>query len=84
MDNLTIGRDDIQALARAVDDGAVPASDLLRALVTALQSAVGEDDVVSLSVETVGELFDAAFVAEPPSEAAAPQRIRVTVAKIGR
>jgi hypothetical protein len=84
MDELLVAREDIDALADAVDAGTVPAPDLLRALVTAIRSAVGEDDPVSVSVEveSVPEVFEAAFVPEPASNAA--RHVRVTVAKIGR
>jgi hypothetical protein len=95
MDNITVDRDDIDALAQALDNGTLPAQDLLRSLVTAILSAAGAEDSISVSVEvetspeteveTLRETFEAAFVPEPsPDVHASGHAVRVTVAKIGR
>ncbi|WIM97885.1 hypothetical protein ACTOB_001442 [Actinoplanes oblitus] len=85
MDEVVVSRTDIDALAEAVEQGGLPAPDLLRALITAIRASVGEDARVSVSVEvdavdSVDEQFEAAFVPEP----AAGRTVRVTVMKIGR
>jgi hypothetical protein len=87
MDSISVSRDDIDALAQALDSGTLPAQDLLRPLVTAILSAAGAEDSISVSVEveTLRETFEAAFVPEPaPDAPAAGHAVRVTVAKIGR
>jgi len=82
MDEVTVRRADIDALTEAVENSGLPAPDLLRALVTAIGTALGEDEVVSVSVEvdSVTEQFDTAFAASPSSG----RNVRVTVMKIGR
>ncbi|GAA4599244.1 hypothetical protein BJY16_003007 [Actinoplanes octamycinicus] len=82
MDEVVVSRTDIDALAEAVEQGGLPAPDLLRALVTAIRESVGEDRLVSVSVEvdSVDSEFGAAFVADSP----ASQVVRVKVMKIGR
>ena len=94
-EEVIVSAGDINALAQALDGGAVPAVDLLRPLVTALQGLVGDDEVVTVSVELepapstfepVGETFEEAFVAEPASEDAghAGGQVIATYRKIGR
>jgi hypothetical protein len=88
MDSIAVDRDDIEALAQALDSGTLPAADLLRCLVTAILGAAGDGESISVSVEveTVQDAFDAAFVPEPAADfsAAVGHGVRVTVAKIGR
>jgi hypothetical protein len=90
VDNVLVSRDDIDALAQAVEDGTLPAQELLRSLVTAIQSAAEDEESIQVSVEVaergfggedLPETFDAAFV---PDADPVGGRVRVTVAKIGR
>jgi hypothetical protein len=87
MDEVIVRRADIDALTEAVEGSGLPSPDLLRALVTAIGTALGEDEVVSVSVEvdSVAEQFETAFAAEPsPSPPSPGGSVRVTVMKIGR
>ena len=91
MDSVSVNRDDIDALAQALDTGALPAKDLLGSLVAAIRAVSGNEESVTVSVEVVTSLqstFDAAFTPEPESAAApAPatgQQVHVTVMKITR
>jgi hypothetical protein len=71
MDNVSVSLDDIDALARALDSGTVPAQDLLRAFVAAIRAVSGDEESVSVSVEVIGSLqdtFDAAFTPYPAEE----------------
>ncbi|BCJ45061.1 hypothetical protein GCM10010168_68610 [Actinoplanes ianthinogenes] len=82
MDEVVVNREDIDALAEAVEQGDLPAPELLRALVTAIRESVGEDFRVSVSVEvdSVDDQFEASFAPEPSAD----RTVRVTVMKIGR
>jgi hypothetical protein len=87
VDNVLVSRADIDALAQAVDSGTLPAQDLLRSLITAIQSAADDEESISVGVEVerLPDTFDAAFVPEPSTEiSASERRVRVTVSKIGR
>ena len=84
MDSVSVSRNDIDALAQALDAGAMPAGDLLRSLITAIRQASGGDEMVTVSVEvtnSLGETFDAAFTPEP---ATGGPGVHVTVMKITR
>jgi hypothetical protein len=86
MDSVSVNRDDIDALAQALDAGPLPAQDLLRSLVTAIRTVSGDEQSITVSMEVVDSLqdtFEAAFTPDPAS-AASGQRVRVTFAKIGR
>ncbi|GAA4951245.1 hypothetical protein [Actinoplanes utahensis] len=80
MDEVVVRRTDIDALAAIADRGELPAADLMHALVTAIRTAFGRDDVagVSVEVEAVAEEFDAAYRAK------GRRQVNVTVLKIGR
>lgn len=90
MDSVSVSRNDIDALAQALDAGTLPATDLLRSLVTAIRTVSGDEESVTVSVEVVGSLqdtFDAAFTPEPEPAAPAPglgQQVNVRVMKITR
>jgi hypothetical protein len=84
MDSVSVSRNDIDALAQALDAGALPAGDLLRSLITAIRQASGDDEMVTVSVEVASSLqetFDAAFTPEP---APGGPGVHVTVMKITR
>ncbi|WP_367325636.1 hypothetical protein [Streptomyces sp. HUAS ZL42] len=87
MKNVSVSRDDIDALTQAVDSGTLPAQDLLRSLLSAILSAADGDEPINVSVEvgTLQDTFEAAFIAEPAAEISpSGRKVRVTVAKIGR
>ncbi len=90
MDSVSVNRDDIDALAQALDTGAWPAKDLLSSLVAAIRAVSGDEESVTVSVEVVGSLqetFDAAFTPEPepaPGAPASGQQVQVRVMKITR
>lgn len=89
MDSVSVSRNDIDALAQALDAGALPAGDLpagdlLRSLITAIRQASGNDEIVTVDVEvtdSLQETFDAAFTPEPAPGGPA---VHVTVMKITR
>jgi hypothetical protein len=85
MDSVSVNRDDIDALAQALEDGALAAKDLLSSLVAAIREVSGDEESVTVTVEVVGSLqetFDAAFTPEP--EPAPGHQIHVRVHKITR
>ncbi len=86
MDSVSVNRDDIDALAQALDTGALPAADLLQSLVTAIREVAGDEEPVTVSVEVAEPLqdtFEAAFAPDPaPGDPG--QQVRVTVMKITR
>jgi hypothetical protein len=90
MDSVPVNRDDIDALAQALDTSDLPAKDLLSSLVAAISAASDGEEAVTVSVEVVGSLqetFDAAFEPEPelpPGAPASGHQVQVTVMKIGR
>jgi hypothetical protein len=88
MDSISVNRDDIDALEHALDTGTLPAKDLLRSLLTAIRTASGDEQSVTVSVEVVESLqdtFEAAFTPDPAPGGPAPgQQVRVTFSKIGR
>jgi hypothetical protein len=88
MDSVSVNRDDIDALAQALEDGDLPAKDLLSSLVAAIRAVSGDDESVTVSVEVVASLqetFDAAFAAEPaPGDPAPGKQVHVRVMKITR
>ena len=89
MDSVSVSHDDIDALAHALDAGTLPATELLRSLVTAIRRVSGGDEEsATVSVEVVGSLqqtFDAAFTPDPaPGGSASGPQVHVTVRKIGR
>jgi DNA-binding SARP family transcriptional activator/tetratricopeptide (TPR) repeat protein len=99
MDSVSVSREDIDALAQALDAGPLPAGDLLRSLVTAIRAvSSGDEESVTVSVDVVGALrdtFDAAFTPDPvlaaaPSPSApspavpAGQQVHLRVMKITR
>ena len=88
MDSVSVNLDDIDALAQALDTGTLPATDLLRSLVTAIRRVSGDEQSITVSVEVVASMqdtFDAAFTPDPaPGEPNSGQQVRVTFAKIGR
>jgi len=88
MDNVLVSRDDIDALAGALDTGSLPAKDLLSSVVAAIRAVSGDDESVTVSVEVGGSLqdtFEAAFEAEPAPDAPAPgHQVHVRVMKITR
>jgi hypothetical protein len=69
MDSVSVSRDDIDALTQGLDAGLLPAGELLRSLVNAIQAVFdGGEDSVTVSVDVTGSLrdtFDAAFTPEP-------------------
>jgi hypothetical protein len=84
MDSVPVSRNDIDALAQALNASSLPAADLLRSLVTAIRQVSGDDEAVTVNVEVTGSLqetFDAAFTPEPAPGAPG---VRVTVMKITR
>jgi hypothetical protein len=96
MDSVLVSRDDIDALAQALDAGLLPAGDLLRSLIVAIRAVSdGGEESVTVSVDVVGSLrdtFDAAFTPDPaPDSAPAPaptapsgQQVHLRVMKITR
>ncbi len=87
MDSVSVNRDDIEALAQALDAGTLPAKDLLRSLVTAIRTVSGDEQAITVSMEVVDPLpdtFEAAFTPDPVPAAASGQQVRVTFMKIGR
>lgn len=89
MDSVSVNRDDIDALAQALEDGTLPAKDLLSSLVAAIREASGDEESVTVSVEVGGSLqdtFDAAFMAEEPApgDPAPGHQVHVQVMKITR
>ncbi len=67
MDSVSVNRDEIDALAQALDTGTLPATDLLRSLVTAIRAVSGDEESVTVSVEVVESLqdtFEAALTPE--------------------
>lgn len=90
MDSVSVNRDDIDALAQALDTGTLPAKDLLSSIVAAIRAVSGDEEAVTVSVEVVESLqdtFEAAFTPEPPPPAAAPapgHHVHVKVMKITR
>jgi hypothetical protein len=74
MDSVSVSRDDIDALAQALDADLLPAGDLLRSLVAAIRAVSdGGEESVTVSVEVTESLrstFDAAFTPEPAAEPA--------------
>jgi hypothetical protein len=90
MDSVSVNRDDIDALAQALDTGTLPAKDLLTSIVAAIRAVSGDEESVTVSVEVVESLqdtFEAAFIPEPapPSAAPAPgHHVHVKVMKITR
>ena len=85
MDDLTVSRNDIEELEQALDSASPPpAPDLLRAIVDAIQSTIGQDETVGVTVETdsVPDLFEAGFVGA--GAASADKHIQITVAKVSR
>lgn len=86
MDSVSVNRDDIDALAQALDAGSLPAQDLLRSLVTAIRTVAGDEPSITVSMEIVDSLpdtFEAAFTPDPVAPASG-RGVRVTFAKIGR
>jgi hypothetical protein len=85
MDEILVRREDIDALAQSLDSGtSLPAPDLVRSIVAAIQSTLGDDETagVIVEVESVPDTFEDSFAA---AEAApAGKHINVTVAKIHR
>jgi hypothetical protein len=90
MDSVAVNRDDIDALAQALDTGTLPAKDLLSSIVAAIRAVSGDEESVTVSVEVVESLqdtFEAAFTPEPapPPEVPAPgHQVHVKVMKITR
>jgi hypothetical protein len=88
MDNVSVSRDDIDALAQALDTGTLPAKDLLSSLVAAIRTVSGDDESVTVNVEVVGSLqdtFEAAFEPDQAPDAPAPgHQVHVRVMKITR
>jgi hypothetical protein len=88
MDSVSVNRDDIDALAQALDTGTLPAKDLLSSIVAAIRAVSGDQESVTVSVEVVGSLqdtFEAAFTPESAPEAPAPgHQVHVRVMKITR
>ena len=91
MTTIDVSRDDIDALAAAVDRTTLPpgAARVLGSLITAIGELIGEqDEPVTVTVEagTLHHQFDAAFTPEdaPAFAAGSGHGIRVTVTKIGR
>ena len=88
MDSVSVNRDDIDALAQALDTGTLPATDLLRSLVTAIRAVSGDEESVTVSVEVVESLqdtFEAAFTPEPAAGGPAPgHQVLMRVMKITR
>lgn len=89
MDSVSVNRDDIDALAQALEDGSLAAKDLLSSLVAAIREVSGDEESVTVNVEVVvslQETFDAAFTPEEPApEDPAPgKKIHVRVHKITR
>ena len=92
MDSVSVSRDDIGALTQALDAGLLPAGELLRSLVNAIQAVFdGGEESVTVSVDVTGSLrdtFDAAFTPEPGAAAAATappaQQVHLRVFKITR
>jgi hypothetical protein len=90
MDSVSVNRDDIDALAQALDTGTLPAKDLLSSLVAAIRAVSGDEEAVTVSVEVAESLqdtFDAAFTPAPPPPPAAPapgNHVHVKVMKITR
>ena len=88
MDSVSVNRDDIDALAQALDTGTLPAKDLLSSLVAAIRAVSGDEESVTVSVEVVGSLkdtFEAAFTPDPAPEPPAPgHQVHVKVMKITR
>jgi hypothetical protein len=96
MDSVSVSRDDIDALTQALDAGLLPAGELLRSLVTAIQAVSdGGAESVTVIVDVTGSLrdtFDAAFTPEPGSAAdpapappaPAAQQVHLRVLKITR
>jgi hypothetical protein len=97
MDSVSVSRDDIDALTQALDAGLLPAGELLRSLVNAIQAVFdGGEESVTVSVDVTGSLrdtFDAAFTPEPGAAAPAPappappapaQQVHLRVFKITR
>jgi hypothetical protein len=88
MDSVSVNREDIDALALALDAGDLPAADLLRSLVTAIRAVAGDEESVTVSVEVVEPLqhtFEAAFAPEPaPEDPSSGQQVHVRVMKITR
>jgi len=90
MDSVSVNRNDIDALAQALDAGVVPAADLLRSLIAAIRQVSGDDESVTVEVEVEAEVaeplketFAAAFTPEPAAGAGAHQ-VHVSVMKITR
>jgi hypothetical protein len=91
MDTVLVSRNDIDALAQALDAGALPAGDLpagdlLRSLIAAIRQASGDVETVAVSVEvadSLQETFEAAFTPEPAPAPGGPG-VHVTVMKITR
>lgn len=84
MDSVSVSRNDIDALAQALDAGALPAGDLLRSLIAAIRQTSGNDEIVTVTVEvtdSLEETFEAAFTPEP---APGGHGVHVTVMKITR
>ncbi|MET9913482.1 hypothetical protein ABZZ74_43150 [Streptomyces sp. NPDC006476] len=87
MDNVIVSLSDIEALTQAVDSGTLPAQALLRCLLNAIVSAAdGEESIsVNVKVETVQDMFEAAFAPEPaPDTSSSGHTVHVTVSKITR
>jgi hypothetical protein len=87
MESVSVNRDDIDALERALDAGTLPAKDLLRSLVTAIRAVSGDEQSITVSMEvdeSVQDTFEAAFTPDPAPAPASGQQVRVTFFKIGR
>lgn len=90
MDNVLVSRDDIDALAQALDGGSLPAQELLSSLVAAIREVAGDEESVTVSVEVGGSLedtFDAAFTPDPkpaPDAPALGHQVLMRVMKITR
>ena len=55
MDSVSVSRDDIGALTQALDAGLLPAGELLRSLVNAIQAVFdGGEESVTVSVDVTG------------------------------
>jgi hypothetical protein len=87
MDSVSVSLDDIDALAQALDAGTLPAEDLLNSLVTAIRTAVRDEESVTVSVQVEGSLpetFQAAFEPEPAPQAPGTGQQYHMYLKIGR
>lgn len=97
MDSVSVSRDDMDALTQALDAGLLPAGELLRSLVNAIQAVFdGGEESVTVGVDVTGSLrdtFDAAFTPEPGAAGPAPappappapaQQVHLRVFKITR